>query len=363
MIHGEKEKPTIAVLARSFSTGGAQRVTANICSFLAKRGFEVEAILLYENRTDYPIDPRVKIVDRCPSPKAGKVVSVIHRIASIGRIMRSRKYAAVIDLVPCYRYFNLFAWCGLPKYIASERMYPDACYTKRQRRIVEKAYRKASLVVFQSSEQADCFASRDEMKRVVIPNAVMEGLPARSLPGRDIVTAARFHEQKNLPMLIRGFAKFSRQRPGYRLRLLGEGPDEAKLRLLVQELGIEDAVSLEPFTKNVHEIMMSSTMFVSTSHYEGIQNSLLEAAAIGVPCIATDCLGGSARIVLGDGEWGSIVPVDDVDALADSMIEIVDRRDWAEKRAAVGARELRRRFSPEAIYGQWVDAIDEVVSD
>ena len=97
-------------------------------------------------------------------------------------------------------------------------------------------------------------------------------------------------------------------------------------------------------------------MFVSSSDREGISNSMLEAMAVGLPCVCTDCLGGGARMMIEDGENGLLVPMKDANALCLAMKKIIENPALAEK-LSQNAVKIRERLEPEKICGQMLSAI------
>ena len=99
-------------------------------------------------------------------------------------------------------------------------------------------------------------------------------------------------------------------------------------------------------------------MFVSSSDYEGLSNSMLEAMAIGLPCVCTDCLGGGAREVIKDRENGLIVPMNDAEAMCRAMKEYIEDPALAEK-CSLNAAAIREELSVEKITRQWLDIIEK----
>lgn len=355
---------TIAVLVRSFSTGGAQRVTANLCNKLVDSGFAVDAICLYELKLDYPVSPSVRIVDKTSSKS--KVLGAVQRLLAILSVFRSRRYCAVIDLVPCFRYFNIARYFSNTPYITSERMYPLKCYSDKQLIEVERAYAHASLVIFQTEEQAQCFDLKAIKNYRIIPNAVISSLPiSPRVCSPTVITAARMNKQKNLPMLIEAFAIMKARIPSAKLIIFGSSTkyDTATLEVTsrIDDLGLSDAVQIKDFSASLHDEMAKAMVFASSSDYEGIQNALLEAMTMGIPCVATDCLGGGARLVLDGGKFGHLVRRNDVNGFADALIEVAENYEVEKQRAEEASRILRDRFSEDVIYGEWVKAIESTV--
>ena len=136
-----------------------------------------------------------------------------------------------------------------------------------------------------------------------------------------ILGVGRLTKQKDFPTLIRAFALVRKERPA-RLMILGEGEERPNLEALVRELGLEGEVALPGFVENPYKYMKRAAVFVLSSRWEGLPNALIEALAVGTPVVATDCPGGSKEILEG-GKWGRLVPVGDVEALADAIVDIL----------------------------------------
>lgn len=142
-------------------------------------------------------------------------------------------------------------------------------------------------------------------------------LPADSVP--NIVGMGRLVPEKDFPTLLRAFARLLEQRSA-RLLILGEGPERAALQDLVQELGVERAVSLPGFVSNAYDYLAHADLFALSSQREGLPTVVIEALALGTPVVATDCPSGP-REILADGRYGPLVPVGDSAALAAAMLE------------------------------------------
>ncbi len=149
-----------------------------------------------------------------------------------------------------------------------------------------------------------------------------------------LVAAGRLHPQKGFPHLIRAFATVHRVRP-CKLLILGEGPERGNLEKLVAELGLCDDVALPGFDENPYSAMRHATAFVLSSLYEGFGNVLVEALAVGAPVISTRCPVGPDEIIA-DGVTGLLVPPADDEALAQSILRILDDPELRRKLAANG---------------------------
>lgn len=137
-----------------------------------------------------------------------------------------------------------------------------------------------------------------------------------------VVGVGRLTRQKDFPSLLRALA-ILRERRAVRLLILGEGEDRAALERLARDLGIESAVDLPGFSPNPYAIMAHADVFALSSAWEGFGNVLVEAMAVGLPVVSTDCRSGP-REILDDGAFGTLVPVGDAVALARALGQTLD---------------------------------------
>jgi glycosyltransferase involved in cell wall biosynthesis len=144
-----------------------------------------------------------------------------------------------------------------------------------------------------------------------------------------VLTVGRLGDQKDHPTLLRAFAKVRACREA-RLVILGEAPNAretqrriGELRGLACSLGIEDDVDFLGYQPNPFKYMSRAAVFALTSRFEGLGNALIEALACGCPIVSTDCESGPAEI-LSYGRYGQLVPVGDIDAVAEAILLTLD---------------------------------------
>ena len=111
-----------------------------------------------------------------------------------------------------------------------------------------------------------------------------------------------------------------------------------------------------PFSKNVHKDVLKAAMFVSTSDYEGISNSMIEAMAIGIPTICTDCPAGGSKMIITDHDNGILVKVGDRQEVVEAMKEIASDVQLSRKLSMNGAM-IRDRLSVSKIAQQWMEIL------
>jgi glycosyltransferase involved in cell wall biosynthesis len=144
--------------------------------------------------------------------------------------------------------------------------------------------------------------------------------PPPQLEGKTpyIVSIGRLAEQKDQQILLRAFT-LSALRERYRLVIVGEGNQRAHLERLGCDLGIDDKLLFPGALDNPYAVLAGASLHVLSSRWEGYPNVLLEALALGVPVVATDCPHGPRELLEG-GRYGRLVPVGDANALASAMI-------------------------------------------
>ena len=139
-----------------------------------------------------------------------------------------------------------------------------------------------------------------------------------------ILSVGRLTEQKDFTTLIQAFSLVRKQIPA-RLVILGEGEMRLELEAQIRELGLDQDVSLLGFEKNPYAYMARAAIYVLSSVWEGLPNTLIEAMAIGIPVVATDCDSGP-REILADGKYGRLVPVGDTNAIAEGILDVLLKR-------------------------------------
>ncbi len=161
---------------------------------------------------------------------------------------------------------------------------------------------------------------------LVIHNGVDLGLfvPGRTDSAPVMVAVGRLAHQKGIDILLRAFAEVRRSHPSWRLVIIGDGPLRQEMEALAVQLGVTSSVSfrgtLSP--SSVVEELQCAALFVLSSRFEGFPLAVLEAMASEIPVVMTDVEG--ARELIAHRAHGRIVPIDDVDALANALNEMID---------------------------------------
>ncbi len=154
-----------------------------------------------------------------------------------------------------------------------------------------------------------------------------------------IVAMGRLSRQKNFLLLVEAVCALNRSgRLPVRLALFGEGPERDRLMRSIRKNGQQERIRLMGWTANPFRYLAGADLFVLSSNWEGLPNTLIEAMACGVPVISTDCESGPAEILEG-GACGRLVPPGDAGALAEAIVEVLT--DEATRKALAERGEKR----------------------
>jgi len=356
----------VVIFIGGLSGGGAERVACNLCNSLISYGHEVEFLTMSDQKAAYLIDSRAG--RHCllnEKEKKGGIYNNSLRYIRFTKYLISNKADLYIVMLPITIIMMLaFSFLTSSKIIASERADPSKYSTFIQKGL-RLLCRRADGWVFQTPEVFNWYKKRlGNVKNIVIPNAINPVFfDNNKAKGKEkvIITSGRLNAQKRHDLLIAAFSKIANKHGNYQLMILGEGSLRSRLANQITELNIENRVLMPGYVDDIKERLSEASMFVLTSDFEGMPNALIEAMALGLPCVSTDCDGGGARFLIKDGENGLLVPKNDVAALANAMDRILSDDALAQKLGR-NAEKVKEELHPDKIYGQWMDFIDKVVS-
>jgi glycosyltransferase involved in cell wall biosynthesis len=347
----EGSEPELALFLPQLSGGGAERIIVLIANHAARRGLKVDLVL---NRVAGPylcdVDEAVTLV----SLDAQRVWDVLPRLIVYLRRRKPRRLLSTL-----YRQNFLVSMAHAIAGSSARLVLREANTFSRdsgQRREAAKPlerikglvdqqllpmlYRRADQVIAISEgvreDLLTSFGLPPELV-VAIHNPIdLAMIDARAgepvehrfwdEPREDplIVSVGRLEAQKDFETLIHGFAQARKVR-SMRLLILGTGSQRARLTALVEGLGIGQDVCMPGFVHNPFAVLARADLFALTSRWEGFGNVFIEALAMGLPVVATDCPSGPAEILEG-GRYGTLIPIGDRDALARALLETLEHR-------------------------------------
>lgn len=359
-----KKLEKLYIITRSMKAGGCEHVVAQLANRFCAEGTAVSLFTVYRHDSFYPLDDRISV---CPlnDSEEGKARDTFAVFRLFRKYVLEGKPDAVLampDMVNVWTSLFL-AGTGVPV-IVSERNDPARFPASRLKRLLRKpAYRFASGFIFQTEQQKAFFPERIRKLGTVIDNPLeVEQLPPAYHGQREktVVTAARLAPQKNLPLLIDAFRAFSKGHPDWKLIIYGEGAERENLEKAAAD-GAAGSVILPGECREIADAIRTAGMFVLSSDYEGMPNALIEAMALGIPCVSTDCPAGGPASLIEQEENGILVRTGDAAGMAEAMGRIADDPALA-SRIGEKAEQIRQRLDARTVAAKWRSYIEQVIA-
>jgi glycosyltransferase involved in cell wall biosynthesis len=309
----------ILINTMSLGKGGAERVIVNLSNYFVTNHYETTIVSAINSTPKYNI-PESVIVQYLDRKKPFKIKSryirFLRRRAALKRLLRKSPPDLIISFLPEPNFILL----SLEKYfsipiIISVRNDPKQEYSNKIFYLAMRyLYPKADGFVFQTDNAKEYFNFSQKISNSasVIPNPVDGKLFSnrfKMVRKKEIVSVGRLVVQKNQYLLIKAFSLLGDMFNAYTLLIYGEGPLRQKLEKYIMELDMADRINLVGEKEDLYELIRMSSLFVLSSDYEGMPNSLIEAMCLGLPVIATNCPSGGPRYLIQNGVNGLLCEV------------------------------------------------------
>ena len=360
----------LLIFIHSLSSGGAERITANLANHWAERGRRVTIVTLASIELDfYGLHPSVQrialnLAGESPNSIAG-AVNNLRRMATLRRVLREIKPDIALGMMSTANVLLCLAAVGLPGIwiIVSERTYPPALPLGRSWELIRRwTYPKADRVAMLTSEGLDWLGNEIPKARgAVMPNPIPYPLPVsepRLKPGewvgadrKLLLAVGRLSEEKRFDQLLQVFAKLAPANLEWDLVILGEGQLRPELERQVQALALVGRVRLPGRAGNVGDWYARADLYAMSSRFEGFPNTLGEAMAHGCATVSFDCDTGPRELIR-HGVDGLLVPAGDVSALVVALHRLMSD-DALREQYAKRSIEVRERFSFKIITEMW----------
>lgn len=351
--------------------GGAERVVVTLAGQFVSHGYEVYIATEWQGEDEYEIDARIKRVHvgfDSRQEKHNRSRRFLDRIVNLRRFLKEVNPDIVVAFARKANYRALTATIGMKlPVLISVRINPIGYYDFLSDRIqIPILFRRAAGCVFQTPDQRDFFPEYVRRKSRIILNPINDNFIGNEISQKRqkiVVHSGRLVDFKNQCMLVRAFEHVHQKHPDYCLKIYG--PDsfdgtKQKLEQLIGQLDAHAYVHLMGSSSALEKDMADAAVAAFSSDYEGMPNVVLEAMALGLPIVSTDCPPGGPRMVITPEKNGLLVPVGDEYALADAINRLIEDRDFAEK-LGKNAMQIGKKASSERIFEEWRSYVEEIV--
>lgn len=363
------KKKKVAFYCGSLIKGGAERVFVNLAEYFYKEGYDVCIITQYKKEDEYTVSPAIgRVLSDLTEEETGKsrFCNFFRRLFKLRRILKTVKPDIVLTCTAKSNFMTMAASTFLKtKVVVSIVADPKMEYDTKAIRLIARTYFCfADGIVFQTKEARAFFPAYIQKKSVILSNALNPQFLRERYAGereKEIVAVGRLDDNKNHALLICAFAEIADRFPEYRLVIFGEGECRGRLESLIAEKSLSARVFLAGVTADVAGSIERAALFVLPSNTEGMPNTLLEAMALGLTVISTDCPCGGPRELVRQEENGLLVPVGDADALAKAMESVLSNPAKAEEMGR-NAQKIQEQLRPEAANRSWKDYFEKVLT-
>ncbi len=349
----------------SMTKGGAERVIANLSNELIKK-HEIAIVVTPPDKPMYELNKKIDFctLDKFNEKNGSFLNRNFRRIRRLRRIIKNKQPDIIVSLLPEPTYRLMIAKSFLKiKTIISVRNDPNREYNNFFKKLlVRLLYSKADGFVFQTSDAKQWFSKKIQKKSVIIPNPLNSDFISKPYTGKrdnTIVTVGRLTEQKNHKLLVDAFSEVYKKHKEYTLKIYGDGVLRDDLKKQISSLYLNDHILLMGESNNIKDEIYKAGMFVLSSDFEGMPNALMEAMALGLPCISTNCPIGGPKELITNNNNGLLVDVNDKKQLIEAMNYIIENPDDA-KIMGIMANKICKKLNPNIIIDTWEEYIIKV---
>lgn len=359
----------IAFHLNSLEQGGAERVVSNLANQFAKEGYEVLIATEWFGENEFQLDPgirRVHVGLREQDESKNRVAKFLLRIKYLRAFMKRERPDVLVAFARRANYRALTAGIGTKvPVIISVRTDPVGHYDALSDRLqIALLFDRAAGCVFQTQGAKAFFAPHLQDNSRIILNPIHPkyiGVPCPGERKKVVVQSGRLVDFKNQANLIRAFIEVHKKHPDYILKIYGpDSGDGTKeiLEKIITDNQAEGYVKLMGGSDRLEQELADAAVYAFSSDWEGLPNALMEAMALGLPIVATDCPCGGPRTIMTDGVDGILIPIKDQKALEEGINKLIENPQLATQ-LGMQARKICEKANGQAIFEQWRDFMEE----
>jgi GalNAc-alpha-(1->4)-GalNAc-alpha-(1->3)-diNAcBac-PP-undecaprenol alpha-1,4-N-acetyl-D-galactosaminyltransferase len=352
-----KAKQKLVFVLGSLKTGGAERNLAKTASYFAQNDYEVH-VLLFENIIEFALHPSIQVHCIGLSRYPNKLVKAFRLYAGVFKTVWNLRPQYAIGFARISS--QTLALTFYPRIIARFDSYPfDIRWYRTFFALTIFNFFNVKSVVCPSREIKDkigpYFMDKSKLKTIGNPVDICAASTETDIPelptlNKYIIVVGRLSERKHVDTVIRAYSN-SAIHHRFELVIAGDGPEAYTLREMAATSSVSKKIHFTGHVKHPQKFIQCASLLVLASSKEGFPTVLVEALALGVPVLSSDCRSGPAEIVQ-QGINGWLYPLTEKNALVKKFEEIAaDPHIIAE--VAKNARVSVLAFSTEEVMGKW----------
>ena len=353
---------TIAIIIPNITNkAGTERAVSNLANILSGQNYRVTifSIASQEGNCPFFLNSNV-IIQHLDLPYISKSLFFVfkHYFSILKKIKKEILKSNVELIVGTYTLIN-FLLTFLPenvKKLGCEHFNYEAS-GKIQNLLKHFFYKKLNAVVL--------LTERDKKNYLfckntfVIPNSLsFQPIRQSDCQSKIMVSLGRLTEQKGYDILIESISLIKDKLAGWKIVIYGDGEDRKELLKLIDTMGLSYIIEIHMPVSNVEEVYKNASIYLSSSRYEGLPMTLLEAQSCGLPCVVFDCPCGPAEIVE-DGKTGFVVPLGNKEMFSQKILELVNNEELRKKFGKAAVEEACR-FSTESVSKLWSNLLNSL---
>lgn len=355
----------------SLSKGGAERVVSLLSNELSKNLKEVTIVVHYRCHDEYKIDKKVKIIcltDMYDEEYKSKInfLFLTKLLIRLRKTIKKEKPDYIIPFLwtTCLRAELALMFSKYRKKIIhtvrnNPNSFPNNSLLKKIRNFM---ILRAKNTIVQNEEQRKYFKKVSDNKIFILPNPVpKELLKIKHKTNNkyiNIIGVGRLEKQKNFDLLIDAFYELHKDLSNIVLNIYGEGSLKQHLTDKINEYNLNLVVNLKGRCNEYSKIYKDADIFVLSSDNEGMPNALLEAMAVGIPCISTNCPTGPSEIIV-NKKNGILIKTGDKEELVKALLYLINNQDSRIKIGKNAKEHILNNYSVEEICNRFINICEK----
>lgn len=346
-------------------SGGTERVSTSIANELAKIGYEVLMLNLWEGESPFfTLNPNVKNY-QIYSCRVSFLKNYLKTVYKLRKFLKKHQITDLIVVESMLSLFSLPASTGLPiQHITWEHFNYNVDLGKKSRKLARYMSRLFSdKIVTLTERDRQIWLTKTIGKADIIsipnpsPYLISKNIP--KLENKVVLAVGRLTYQKGFDLLIDAW-KIVKDNPklgDWKLRIIGEGEDKELLDSLIQSSHLQSSVELLPFSNKINKFYESASIYCLSSRFEGLPMVLIETQSFGLPTVAFDCDTGPKEIIE-HNRSGYLCEAENINDLAKNLekMMLIHKEDYVAM-SNEAKKIMSDKFEINKIIGKWVSIL------